>query len=243
MNAFHQFILSAYSSSRLAVTTPWGVYEPIFLPEGVAPASIFLQEMVDAIFADFKAWMIDLFDNLLIMANTYEELFTRLKLVIERCVERHVMLKITKCFFGVTKVNFFGYEVTKGKYTLSQERRESIEALVFPKTCTQMQSFLGSTMYFSTHIPMYSELTAPLNDMVRKEFNWNKATWTRDYEGDFQKLKDAVMNASTIYFPDYSLNWVLRRSSALGHSQEGSLRHLLQREITGLLPCLQAFHS
>ena len=133
MNAFHQFILAAYTASRLAVTTPWGVYEPIFLPEGIALASIILQERVKSIFADFDEWMIVLFDNILIMANTYEEMFARLKLVIERCVERHVMLKISKCFFGVTKVNFFGYEVTPGKYTLSQERKDSIQGLVFPK--------------------------------------------------------------------------------------------------------------
>jgi hypothetical protein len=124
------------------------------------------------------------------------------------------MLKITKCFFGVTKVNFFGYEVTQGKYTLSQERRDSIRALQFPTNTQQLQSLLGSTMYFKSHIPMYSELTAPLNEMVKKDFSWDKRTWTRDYEADLERLKLAIADCATVYFPDYSLNWVLRTDAS-----------------------------
>jgi hypothetical protein len=213
-NSFHQFLLGPYTSSRLAITSPWGVYEPKFLPEGVGPASLVLQERVRILFSDFQEWMVVIFDNLLIMADTLEELFERWKLVLDRCIERHVMLKITKCYFGVTTVNFFGYEVTHGKYTLSQERRESIRSIPMPKNTTQMQSLLGSAMYFKTHIPMYSDLTAPLNDLVKKDFNWNKSTWTRDYEADLEALKDAIMNASTLYFPDYSLDWTLRTDAS-----------------------------
>ena len=34
-NSFHQFPLTAASSQRLAIQSPWGLVEPIFLPEGV----------------------------------------------------------------------------------------------------------------------------------------------------------------------------------------------------------------
>ena len=33
-----------------------------------------------------------------------------------------------------------------------------------------------SALYFKTHIPCYSDLTADLNDMVKKDFNWDPAT-------------------------------------------------------------------
>ena len=39
-NSFHQIPLGPISRQRLSVVTPWGQFQPRFLPEGVAPASI-----------------------------------------------------------------------------------------------------------------------------------------------------------------------------------------------------------
>ena len=45
-NAFHQFPLAAVTSRRLAIQTPWGLVEPAFMPEGISPASGYLQTMM-----------------------------------------------------------------------------------------------------------------------------------------------------------------------------------------------------
>ncbi len=41
-NAFHQIVLEEKSSGVLAVQAPWGLFRPLFLPEGVNPASMVL---------------------------------------------------------------------------------------------------------------------------------------------------------------------------------------------------------
>ena len=38
-NSFHQIPIDAFSSDLLSVSTPWGLFRPKFLPEGVGPAS------------------------------------------------------------------------------------------------------------------------------------------------------------------------------------------------------------
>ena len=63
-------------------------------------------------------------------------------------------------------------------------------------------------MYFKTNIPLYSDLTADLNEMVKKEFDWDPTTWKKDYARAQEKLKDAIKNL--VYFPDCTLLWVLR---------------------------------
>ena len=73
-----------------------------------------------------------------------------------------------------------------------------------------MQRFLGAALYFKTHIPNYSDLTAELNEMVHKDFNWDEKTWSKDYHGAMARLKDAVLKSATLHFPDYSLPWTLR---------------------------------
>jgi hypothetical protein len=50
-NAFHQFKLSPITRQRLSIVTPWQQVEPLFLPEGVGPASFILQEQMERVFA------------------------------------------------------------------------------------------------------------------------------------------------------------------------------------------------
>ena len=38
-NSFHQFLLTETSSQRLALQLPWGLVEPVLIPQGVSPAS------------------------------------------------------------------------------------------------------------------------------------------------------------------------------------------------------------
>ena len=72
-NSFHQMVLSAETSRRLAVQTPWGLVQPRFLPEGVSPASGYLQSYVMEMFKDFSEWSIVIFDNLLLLAHNEED--------------------------------------------------------------------------------------------------------------------------------------------------------------------------
>jgi hypothetical protein len=46
--------------------------------------------------------------------------------------------------------------------------------------------------------------------MTTKAFDWNPKTWTVDYKHHFDECKKAILEASTIYMPDYSLPWILR---------------------------------
>jgi hypothetical protein len=45
-NAFHQILLDSETAERLSVQTPWGQFQPRFMPEGIGPGSGVLQETV-----------------------------------------------------------------------------------------------------------------------------------------------------------------------------------------------------
>jgi hypothetical protein len=68
-NSYHQFPLAEKTRRLLSIQTPWGQYEPLFLPEGVPPASGILQKFVSEVFADFSDWLIGIFDNILVLAK------------------------------------------------------------------------------------------------------------------------------------------------------------------------------
>ena len=170
---------------------------------------------MDDVFGEFKEWMIVIFDNLLVLATDFQDLYEKMVKVIDRCHERHVILKMEKSYIGVLSPTFFGYEVSGGGYRLPKKRMDSIAAIPMPTDLKGMQRFLGAVLYFKTHIPNYSDLTAELNEMVHKDFSWDESTWTKDYLGAMEKLKEAVMKSATLHFPDYSLPWILRCDASM----------------------------
>ena len=175
-----------------------------------------------------------------------------------------------KSFIGVDKVTFFGYEVTHGQWKLSQSRKDAIQALPFPKSKKEMQSFLGAALFFHHHVPDYSEWSARLYETTHDDFNWDSATWTFDYEAHFARFKTAIQEAATLHFPRYDLPWVLRCDAsehAVGAvlfqeftTPEGELQHqpiaftskrfseagknwdTFKREAYGIFHAVDAFH-
>ena len=112
-NAFHQMTLDKSTARNLSIQTIWGLVQPKFVPEGIGPASGVLQHLVMNLFSDFDDWTIAIFDNLLVLAHSYDDAFSKLKLIINRCNERNVVLKFSKSWFAFPSVNFFGYLIKK----------------------------------------------------------------------------------------------------------------------------------
>ena len=213
-NSFHQISLDDETGDKLSVQTPWGQVAPMFLPEGVGPASGVLQSIVFDLFSDFSEWTIAIFDNLLVLAHDFEDAYSKLKIILQRCAERRVVLKMAKSWIGVRQVTFFGYELTYGKYELGEARKNGITAMQFPTNLKKMQRFLGSALFFKSFIPDYSDHCALLTEMTKKDFDWNPATWKRDYVAIFEKFKVTLINSTAVFFPDYALEWLLRTDAS-----------------------------
>ena len=213
-NSFHQIPIDDFSSNLLSVSTPWGLFRPKFLPEGVGPASGILQSIVRRIFADFDDWIIVIFDNFLVLASDYQDAITKLELVLRRCQLNGLVLKMKKSWIGTDVVTFFGYEVHPGKWKLSDTRKAAISAMIFPTTQKQMQSFLGAANFFHTHIPNFASWASALYECTVSGFNWDPSTWKTDYKNLFNLFKVAITESVTLHFPDYTLPWVIRSDSS-----------------------------
>jgi hypothetical protein len=213
-NSFHQIPIDDSSSNLLSVSTPWGLFRPKFLPEGVGPASGILQSIVRRIFADFDDWIIVIFDNFLVLASSYQDAFDKLRKVLLRCQSNGLVLKLKKSWIGTDVVTFFGYEVHPGSWQLSDARKSAISSMIFPATQKQMQSFLGAANFFHTHIPNFASWASALYECTATGFNWDPSTWLKDYIHLFEVFKVAITDSVTLHFPDYALPWVIRSDSS-----------------------------
>ncbi len=216
VNSFHQFKLGKVTSERLSIQTVWGQYAPVFMPEGIGPASGYLQKFLSQIFEDYikEGWCIVIFDNLLAMASDYDDAYQKVDKILDRCVKHNIYLKFSKTWLGFKHANFFGYVCRQGHYELSPERKATIEQFPFPTSMKKMQSFLGTALFFKSFVPHFSSVAAPLYDMVHKDFNWDPVTWTVDYAQAFADFKKSLIDSVAIFYPNYELEWILRTDAS-----------------------------
>lgn len=212
-NAFHQIRLAEDTRQYLSVQTPWGQFEPKFMPEGIGPGSFVLQETVRRIFADFSDWAIIIFDNVLILANDHDDAYQKLDRFIDRCIEHNVKLKFAKSWIGLTKVNFFGYACQFKSHELTEDRKKAILEIPFPDTgnrCKKMRSALGIGVFCAPFIKNYKGVVKHLTDCTKTTFDWDESTWTHDYRAEFEEFKLGIQQSVALFYPDYDLDWVLR---------------------------------
>lgn len=219
-NGFHQLRLSEETSRMLSVATPWGQFQPLFLPEGVSPASYYLHQTMVNIFRghkdkngiDIEEWLIVIFDNMLVCAMSQLELAHRLDVVLTICGVNNVFLKMIKSFIGFCLAAFFGYEVRFGSYGLKQDRLDALANTPFPTNIKQMQRALGGFLFCADFVPNYGVLAAPLYDLTKVSFDWSQDM--TKYQEAFAALKAAVLNTIRLHTPDYDLPWTLRTDAS-----------------------------
>ena len=97
--------------------------------------------------------MIVIFDNFLVLAHDVDDLYIKLELVLNRCVEDNIKLKLKKSKIGFAEASFFCYVIKDGTYAMSKERISEIDKFIFPSTLKAMQSFLGAINFIAHSSP------------------------------------------------------------------------------------------
>ena len=72
-----------------------------------------------------------------------------------------------KCQFFVKEIEFCGHILGGGKRRPSPGKLMALEKWEEPKTVTALRGFLGFTNYYSTYVPNYADLAAPLMDKLK----------------------------------------------------------------------------
>jgi hypothetical protein len=141
------------------------------MPEGIAPATGVLQEtVVKNIFADIEEWAIVVF------CTDAQDAFKKFKIVVEKCAQRNLVLKMAKSWIGFRTVEFFGYTCRHKSFEESKSKKEALGNIEFPNNTKKARSLLGKGVFFASFTPNYSTLTGHLTDMTKKTFNWKEST-------------------------------------------------------------------
>ncbi|SAL96072.1 hypothetical protein [Absidia glauca] len=139
-------------------------------------------------------------DDIVVFSQDINEHATHVQSVIEKLTELFLILNPDKCHFAQRSVNLLGFCVSDQGLTLDTRKVTNVQSWPRPQTGNEIEKFLGVINYFRNHIPMISNLTAPL-DKLRKHKSL-KNDWDDLCETAFvEKLKRILTCTPVLKYP------------------------------------------
>ena len=135
---------------KATFTTPFSLYEPLVMFFGQCNSLPTFQAFMDSTFGDMIAegWLIIYMDNVLVFAETLEECQVRTKWVLERMREEDLHLKLAKCAFDQTEVEYLGLVVRNGEVLMDPTKLKAVEQWEPPKSVKVVRSFIGFCNFY-----------------------------------------------------------------------------------------------
>ena len=123
-------------------------------------------------------------------------------------------LKPTKCELLQDEVHYLGHVVSAEGVATDPAKVEAIKKWEPPKDVKGLQAFLGTAGYYRQYLPDFATVAKPLTRLVSGDNLW---TWTSDEQTAFQRLKDGLVSAPVLGYPDPKLPYILDTdASAVG---------------------------
>lgn len=154
-----------------AFITPVGVYEFTRMPFGlkVGPSRFqrFVNEALSGLirFGDVIVYI----DDILVATSTLEQDLSVLKQLFKVPIDNLLELRVDKCKFLYTEIDFLGYIVSEQGIQPTRAGIEAVTRFPIPQNIHSVQSFLRLCSYFRKFIDGFALIAKPLYDLVKKK--------------------------------------------------------------------------
>ena len=199
-SGYWQMPMSADAQQKSAFVTHSGLYEFRRMPFGLANAPAQFQRAMNKVLGGYigKFCLVYL-DDVVIFSKSAAEHARHLALVLKRFEKYNLTIKPSKCAIGKEQIELLGYTVNAQGIAPMSSKTDAIANLAAPATVKEVRSFLGMTGYYRQCIPGYASIATPLVELTRKN---QPFIWGPDQEEAFQELKQALVTAPVLAYPN-----------------------------------------
>ncbi|RVW41832.1 Retrovirus-related Pol polyprotein from transposon 297 [Vitis vinifera] len=151
------------------------------MPFGLCNAPATFQRCMLSIFSDMVEQIMEVFmDDITIYGGTFEECLVNLEAVLNRCIEKDLVLNLEKCHFMVHQGIVLGHIISEKGIEVDKAKVELIVKLPSPTTVKGIRQFLGHVGFYRRFIKDFSKLSKPLCELLVKDAKsctWPKRRW------------------------------------------------------------------
>jgi hypothetical protein len=208
---FWQIPVFEEHQERLAFITPFGKYQFKVLPFGFTLApGIFQKAMNETLDGLLFLNCLVYIDDIIIYSENYEQHLKDLEQVFARLQAFNWKLKLEKCKFAQTKIQYLGHIVSHNKIEMLPKNLEKIQNLSPPKNVKELQRFLGMINYYRRFIQGLAYLTEPLLINLRQ----SKWTWEKDQQEAYAKILRKFTEEPILKLPDFDRPFIVKTDAS-----------------------------
>jgi len=144
--------------------------------------------------------------DIIVFARTPQELLERLRIILDRLREVALKVKTSKCVLFKRDIEFLGHLVSVQGVDLVPDKLKAIRDWTTPHCLRDVRAFFGLASYYRRFIRNFASIAEPLTRITKKNTTFK---WTDETELAFCRLKQALLDATTLAFPVAGLPCIL----------------------------------
>ena len=199
LKGYWQVPLSARARKISAFITPEGLFECLVMPFGFRNAASTFQRLMWHVTNSLEGCVVYL-DDIIIYSDTWNEHLDRIRNLFQNLKEAGLVVNLGKCEFGKGEVTYLGHKIGQGHVRPKEANVEAILNFPVPSNKKNVRQFLGLCGYYRRFVPGFSEVAAPLSDLLKCK---SKFVWSEQCQESFNKLKAVLSSYPILASPNF----------------------------------------
>ena len=155
---------------KTAFTCHLGLYEFDVMPFGLKNAPATFQRLMNHVLQEYLyKFAVVYIDDILIYSKTFEEHMEHLEKIFEKLKEAELMIKLKKCKFCESNIEFLGHVVGRDGVKPDPGKIEKIKNLKRPTNLTTLRGVLGLFSYYRKFVKNFTRIAKPMNELLKKD--------------------------------------------------------------------------
>jgi len=135
-------------------------------------------------------------DDIIIFGRTPQELLDQMRTILDKLHEVKLKVKPSKCVLFKTEIQYLGHLVSEAG--MMPDKIQALKDWPTPNCLTDVRAFLGLASYYRKFVRGFATIAEPLTALMRKKVHF---TWSQEAQQAFDRLKEALMEITSLSFP------------------------------------------
>ena len=174
---YFQIEITQEDQEKTTFTCPFGTYAYRRMPFGLCNAPTTFQRCMLSMFSDVVEPIMEVYmDDITVYGGNFEECMTNLEAILQRCIEKNLVLNWEKCHFMVNQGIVLGHIISSRGIEVDKANIELISKLPSLTNVKTVRQFLGHAGFYIRFIKDFSRIGKPLYKILEKDakFVWEK---------------------------------------------------------------------